>query len=52
MGAASAVGMGRFAIDKAVDYVKTRQVWKTPIGAHQGSHIRWRRTTSRSNWPS
>ena len=36
MGAASAVGMGRFAIDKAVDYVKTRQVWKTPIGAHQG----------------
>ena len=36
MGAASAIGMGRFAIDKAVDYVKTRQVWKTPIGAHQG----------------
>jgi alkylation response protein AidB-like acyl-CoA dehydrogenase len=36
MGAASAVGMGRFAIDKAVDYVKTRTVWKTPIGAHQG----------------
>ncbi len=36
MGAASAVGMGRFAIDRAVDYVQTRQVWKTPIGAHQG----------------
>ena len=36
MGAASAVGMGRFAIRRAVDYVKTRQVWKTPIGAHQG----------------
>jgi alkylation response protein AidB-like acyl-CoA dehydrogenase len=36
MGAASAVGMGRYAISKAVDYVKTRQVWKTPIGAHQG----------------
>jgi alkylation response protein AidB-like acyl-CoA dehydrogenase len=36
MGAANAVGMGRFAINKAVDYVKTRQVWKTPIGAHQG----------------
>ena len=30
------VGMGRFALDKAVDYVKTRQVWGTPIGAHQG----------------
>ena len=28
-------GMGRFALDKAVDYAKTRQVWKTPIGAHQ-----------------
>ena len=36
MGAASAVGMGRYALNKAVDYVKTRQVWKTPIGAHQG----------------
>ena len=36
MGAASAVGMGRFAIGKAAEYVKTRQVWKTPIGAHQG----------------
>jgi len=36
MGAASAVGMGRFALDKACEYVKTRQVWKTPIGAHQG----------------
>jgi alkylation response protein AidB-like acyl-CoA dehydrogenase len=36
MGAASAVGMGRFALAKAVDYVKTRKVWYTPIGAHQG----------------
>ncbi|MDA2894223.1 acyl-CoA dehydrogenase [Mycolicibacterium sp. BiH015] len=36
MGAANAVGVGRFALDRAVDYVKTRQVWKTPIGAHQG----------------
>jgi alkylation response protein AidB-like acyl-CoA dehydrogenase len=36
MGAASAVGMGRLALTKAADYVKTRQVWKTPIGAHQG----------------
>jgi alkylation response protein AidB-like acyl-CoA dehydrogenase len=36
MGAASAVGMGRFAIGKAVDYVKDRKVWGTPIGAHQG----------------
>lgn len=36
MGAASAVGMGRFALARAVEYVKGRQVWKTPIGAHQG----------------
>jgi alkylation response protein AidB-like acyl-CoA dehydrogenase len=36
MGAATAVGVGRFAVSKATDYVKTRQVWKTPIGAHQG----------------
>lgn len=36
MGAASAVGMGRFAINKAADYVKTRKVWGTPIGTHQG----------------
>ena len=36
MCAASAVGMGRLALEKACDYVKNRQVWKTPIGAHQG----------------
>jgi alkylation response protein AidB-like acyl-CoA dehydrogenase len=36
MGAASAVGSGRFALNKAVAYVKTRKVWDTPIGAHQG----------------
>ena len=36
MGAASAVGMGRLAVEKAAGYVKTRQVWGTPIGAHQG----------------
>lgn len=35
MGAASAIGMGRFALGKAVEYVTDRTVWKTPIGAHQ-----------------
>ncbi|MFW0795498.1 acyl-CoA dehydrogenase family protein [Gordonia sp. CPCC 205515] len=35
MGAASAVGMGRYALDRAVEYVTDRTVWKTPIGAHQ-----------------
>lgn len=35
MTAAFALGMGRYALDKAVDYAKTRQVWQAPIGAHQ-----------------
>ena len=29
-------GVGRYAIAKAADYAKERQVWSTPIGAHQG----------------
>jgi alkylation response protein AidB-like acyl-CoA dehydrogenase len=29
-------GIGRYAIDKAVDYARQRSVWSTPIGAHQG----------------
>ncbi|TSE00313.1 acyl-CoA dehydrogenase [Skermania sp. ID1734] len=36
LGAAMAVGMGRYAIDRAVEYANERQVWKTTIGAHQG----------------
>ncbi|WP_067546962.1 acyl-CoA dehydrogenase family protein [Nocardia crassostreae] len=37
MGAAMAVGMGRYAIDAAVGYAKERAVWKgAPIGSHQG----------------
>ena len=35
MTAAFALGMGRYALGKAVDYARTRQVWKAPIGAHQ-----------------
>ncbi|WP_405985789.1 acyl-CoA dehydrogenase family protein [Streptomyces sp. NBC_00872] len=35
MTAAFALGMGRYALDRAVEYAKTRQVWKEPIGAHQ-----------------
>ncbi|WP_327306114.1 acyl-CoA dehydrogenase family protein [Streptomyces sp. NBC_01298] len=35
MTAAFAIGMGRYALARAVDYAKTRQVWKAPIGAHQ-----------------
>lgn len=29
-------GVGRYAIEKAADYAKTREVWKVPIGQHQG----------------
>ena len=36
LGAAMAVGMGRYAMNRAVEYAGTRKVWKTPIGAHQG----------------
>ncbi|WP_156725005.1 acyl-CoA dehydrogenase family protein [Streptomyces apocyni] len=35
MTAAFAVGMGRYAVARAVAYAKERQVWKEPIGAHQ-----------------
>ncbi|HEU5472209.1 MAG TPA: acyl-CoA dehydrogenase [Actinophytocola sp.] len=35
MAAAFAIGLGRYALDKAVGYANSRQVWKTPIGAHQ-----------------
>ena len=29
-------GVGRYAIEKAADYAKTREVWSVPIGQHQG----------------
>lgn len=29
-------GVGRYAIEKAVDYAKQREVWSVPIGQHQG----------------
>jgi alkylation response protein AidB-like acyl-CoA dehydrogenase len=36
MAAASSIGMGRYALDRAVAYANSRSVWGTPIGAHQG----------------
>jgi alkylation response protein AidB-like acyl-CoA dehydrogenase len=36
IGAALACGGGRLALEKASAYARERQVWKTPIGAHQG----------------
>ncbi|WP_225841462.1 acyl-CoA dehydrogenase family protein [Streptomyces albus] len=35
MTAAFALGMARYCVGRAVDYARTRQVWKEPIGAHQ-----------------
>jgi len=36
MGASMATGSARLAIGKAVSYAQQRQVWDSPIGAHQG----------------
>ena len=36
MASAGSVGMGRYALDKAVAYAKEREVWGKPIGTHQG----------------
>jgi alkylation response protein AidB-like acyl-CoA dehydrogenase len=36
MGAAFSNGMARYALNAAVEYAKTRQVWKDVIGTHQG----------------
>lgn len=35
-GAALCVGIGRYALDRAAQYARTRTVWDAPIGAHQG----------------
>ncbi|GGY94762.1 acyl-CoA dehydrogenase family protein [Streptomyces poonensis] len=35
MTAAFAIGMGRYALARAVEYARDRTVWRTPIGAHQ-----------------
>ncbi|MBT2525365.1 acyl-CoA/acyl-ACP dehydrogenase [Streptomyces sp. ISL-99] len=35
MTAAFAVGMGRYAVSRAVEYARERTVWKAPVGAHQ-----------------
>ena len=34
--AAIGVGIGRYAVETAADYARTRNVWGQPIGAHQG----------------
>jgi alkylation response protein AidB-like acyl-CoA dehydrogenase len=34
--AAMACGVGRYALDRAADYGRSRSVWGVPIGSHQG----------------
>jgi alkylation response protein AidB-like acyl-CoA dehydrogenase len=36
MAAAGSIGMGRYALDRAVGYANQRSVWGKPIGTHQG----------------
>ncbi|MEO5874417.1 MAG: acyl-CoA dehydrogenase family protein [Streptosporangiaceae bacterium] len=36
MATAMAGGIGRYALGRAVEYANSRQVFRTPIGAHQG----------------
>jgi alkylation response protein AidB-like acyl-CoA dehydrogenase len=36
LAAALCNGVGRYAVAKAADYARQRQVWSAPIGAHQG----------------
>ena len=36
MAASFSTGIARFAMDRATGYARDRQVWDTPIGAHQG----------------
>ena len=35
MAASFSTGLARYALNRAVDYAKTRTVWDAPIGAHQ-----------------
>ena len=51
LSAATANGMGRYALDRAAEYAATREVWGTPIARHQGISIRWPRPRSRWSWP-
>ena len=36
MGASLALGLGRYALEKAAQYARERTVWSAPIGTHQG----------------
>ncbi len=48
MASAMGAGIGQLALGKAIAYAGERQVFKTPIGAHQAS--RTRSPPPRSSW--
>ncbi|BFO22473.1 hypothetical protein SHKM778_88610 [Streptomyces sp. KM77-8] len=52
MTAAFAIGMGRYALARAVEYARERTVWKAPIGSHQAIAHPSPRRTSNSNSPA
>lgn len=52
MTAAFAIGMGRYALSRAITYARERTVWRDPIGAHQAIAHPWRRPTSTWNSPA
>ena len=52
LGAAMAVGLGRYALDAAVRYAGERTVWKDPSVRTRASRIRWRSARSNSSSPS
>jgi alkylation response protein AidB-like acyl-CoA dehydrogenase len=46
------IGVGRYALDKAVAYAKERSAWGVPMEAIRLWHIRWRKPRSRLSPPS
>lgn len=52
MTAAFAIGMGRYALARAVEYARDRQVWKTPSAPTRPSPTPSPRRTSSSNSPA
>ena len=51
MAAAFATGIGRFALDKATEYVKGREVFGPRSARTRASRTRSRSPRSRSSWP-
>jgi alkylation response protein AidB-like acyl-CoA dehydrogenase len=50
MGGALTCGMARYALDRAIEYAKTRTVWKEPIGTHQLAKVKIELEQARLLW--